>query len=72
MLLDYKGLANYRPPEAERLVDLLAQLEPDVVHLYTTYAPTRLREARRAPARAMEALAALLRERGLRVNVYPE
>ena len=72
MLLDYKGLANYKPPEAEWLVELLARLEPDVVHLYTTYAPTRLREARRAPARAMEALAVLLRERGLRVEVYPE
>jgi wyosine [tRNA(Phe)-imidazoG37] synthetase (radical SAM superfamily) len=72
MLLEYGGVRNYGLEDAEAMSLELSLIEPDIVHLYTSYAPTRVKEVRRAPRAAMEAFAEVLKSRGLKVMVYPE
>ncbi len=72
MLLEFRGVKNYELGDAEAMAMELSRIEPNIVHLYTAYAPTRLREVRRAPRTAMEAFAEVLESRGLKVGVYPE
>lgn len=72
LLLEEDGFRNYELLDAEAMAAELAQIEPDIVHLYTSYAPPKTRTVKKAPSRAMERFASVLRSHGLKVRVFPE
>jgi len=72
ILLEASGLANYWPWDAEQLASIAKAISPDKVNLYTVYAPPRQKAVRKASKPQMERYAAILREHGLSVHIYPE
>jgi wyosine [tRNA(Phe)-imidazoG37] synthetase (radical SAM superfamily) len=73
MLLRYCGIDNYAISDAEEMASIISSvIQPDEVHLYTAYAPPRMRCVEKATSDAMERFATTLREHGIRVATYPE
>lgn len=71
-LLEDAWFNNYEIMDAEKLGAELARIMPDIVNLYTAYAPPKVKSVKRVPAAVMESFAAVLRAYGLKVRVFPE
>jgi len=70
MLLRYGRVVNYTERDAQLMAQTLAEIDPDVVHVYTVYRKPRLTNVYAAPAQVLNDYASILRESGLRVEVY--
>jgi len=72
LLLGFDAINNYGCSDAEALARAATRIQPDVINLYTAYAPPRLSSVEKAPREIMERYATILRKYGLRVRVFPE
>jgi len=70
MLLGYGRVVNYTEQDAQLMAQTLAEVDPDVVHVYTVYRKPRLSNVYAAPVQVLNVYARILRESGLRVEVY--
>jgi len=70
MLLRYGRVANYTERDAQLMAQTLAEIDPDVVHVYTVYRKPRLANVYAAPVQVLNDYVRILRESGLRVEVY--
>lgn len=70
MLLKHGELVNYTEKDAEKLIEALLLIEPDIVHVYTVYRTPRLSDVLRAGEEPIMAFTEKIREAGLKVGVY--
>lgn len=70
MLIKYLNVRNWSVRDAELMAEALSAIEPDEVHVYTAYRMPRLNTVSRANEEVMYKYAKILRERGLRVELF--
>jgi len=71
MLVRYRRVVNYSLRDAELLADKLSLIEPDVVHVYTTYRTSRLATVFKASEEDMARFAKVLEGREFKVEIFP-
>ena len=72
ILIEADGVSNYECSDAWRLASIAERIQPDIINLYTSYAPPKKPSVKKADKRVMERYATILRENGLKVSIYPK
>ncbi|OYT49023.1 MAG: hypothetical protein B6U85_00505 [Desulfurococcales archaeon ex4484_42] len=70
MLIKYLNVVNWSIRDAELMADILSAIEPDEVHVYTAYRMPRLSTVGRAKEEDMYTYGKILKDRGLKVELY--
>jgi len=70
ILLKYGNIINYTFEDAKSLAEVLTTIEPDEVHLYTTYRTPRIESVEKVNYEIMDGFSKVLKGYGLKVEIY--
>jgi len=71
ILLKYGNIINYMFEDSKSLAEVLTTIEPDEVHIYTTYRTPRIENIEKVNYEVMNEFSKVLKEYGLKVEIYP-